>query len=313
MADDIEARTIAQVARRFIPFLILCYFVAYLDRVNVGFAKLTMDADLGLSETAYGFGAGVFFLAYFLFEVPSNIIMDKVGARVWIARIMLSWGVISGAMAFIPNIARATGISAEYTFYLLRILLGFAEAGFFPGIIFFLTLWFPASYRARIVGYFMAAIPLSSAIGSPVSAALLGLDGAGGLRGWQWLFVVEALPSIVLAVVTFFYLTDRPADAHWLADDQRGWLKRRLEAEDARREHVSPAGVLASLFRPARAGAFARLFRQRRLRLRRRLLAADDRQGLRPFDRDDRLGQRHSLRRGLSRHGVVGHALGPDG
>ncbi len=250
MADDIEARTIAQVARRFIPFLILCYFVAYLDRVNVGFAKLTMDADLGLSETAYGFGAGVFFLAYFLFEVPSNIIMDKVGARVWIARIMLSWGVISGAMAFIPNIARATGISPEYTFYLLRILLGFAEAGFFPGIIFFLTLWFPASYRARIVGYFMAAIPLSSAIGSPVSAALLGLDGAGGLRGWQWLFVAEALPSIVLAVVTFFYLTDRPAEAHWLADDQRGWLKRRLEAEDARREHVSPAGVLASLFDP---------------------------------------------------------------
>ena len=176
MADDIEARTIAKVAWRFIPFLILCYFVAYLDRVNVGFAKLTMDADLGLSETAFGFGAGVFFLAYFVFEVPSNIIMDRVGARVWIARIMLSWGVISGAMAFIPNIARATGISPEYTFYLLRILLGFAEAGFFPGIIFFLTLWFPASYRARIVGYFMAAIPLSSAIGSP------GLGGAARPR-----------------------------------------------------------------------------------------------------------------------------------
>ena len=250
MADDIEARTVAQVARRFIPFLILCYFVAYLDRVNVGFAKLTMDADLGLSETAFGFGAGVFFLAYFLFEVPSNIIMDKVGARVWIARIMFSWGIVSGAMAFIPNIAHWIGLSAEYTFYLLRILLGFAEAGFFPGIIFFLTLWFPASYRARIVGYFMAAIPLSSAIGSPVSATLLGFDGAGGLRGWQWLFVVEAIPSIILAVVTFFYLTDRPADARWLADDQRSWLKRRLDAEDARREHVSPAGILASLYDP---------------------------------------------------------------
>ena len=162
MADAVEARTLNKVAR-FIPFLVLCYFVAYLDRVNVGFAKLTMDADLGLSETAYGFGAGVFFLAYFLFEVPSNIIMDKVGARVWIARIMLSWGVVSGAMAFIPSIARATGISPEYTFYLLRVLLGFAEAGFFPGIIFFLTLWFPASYRARIVGYFMAAIPGATA------------------------------------------------------------------------------------------------------------------------------------------------------
>lgn len=250
MAHDIEARTIARVAWRFIPFLILCYFVAYLDRVNVGFAKLTMDADLGLSETAYGFGAGVFFLAYFLFEVPSNMIMDKVGARVWIARIMLSWGIVSGAMAFIPNIAHATGLGADHTFYLLRILLGFAEAGFFPGIIFFLTLWFPASYRARIVGYFMAAIPLSSALGSPVSAALLGLDGAAGLRGWQWLFIVEALPSIVLSVVVYFYLTDRPAEARWLADDQRAWLKRRLEAEDARREHVSPRSALASLTDP---------------------------------------------------------------
>ena len=180
MAEEVEARTLNRVAWRFIPFLILCYFVAYLDRVNVGFAKLTMDADLGLSETAYGFGAGVFFLAYFLFEVPSNIIMDKVGARRWIARIMLSWGLVSGSMAFIPHIVKATGLGAEHTFYLLRILLGFAEAGFFPGIIFFLTLWFPAAYRARIVGYFMAAIPLSSALGSPVSAALLGFDGALG-------------------------------------------------------------------------------------------------------------------------------------
>jgi MFS transporter, ACS family, tartrate transporter len=250
MADEFETRAIAAIAWRFIPFLIVCYFVAYLDRVNVGFAKLTMDAELGLSETAYGFGAGVFFLAYFLFEVPSNIILDKVGARIWIARIMFSWGIVSGAMAFIPEIARATGLSAEHTFYLLRILLGFAEAGFFPGIIFYLTLWFPAAYRARIIGYFMAAIPLSSALGSPVSAALLGLDGAGGLKGWQWLFIVEALPSILLAVVTFFYLTDRPADARWLADDQRQWLQRRLAAEDARREHVSPASELASLTDP---------------------------------------------------------------
>ena len=180
MAEEVEARTLNRVAWRFIPFLVLCYFVAYLDRVNVGFAKLTMDTDLGLSETAFGFGAGVFFLAYFLFEVPSNIIMDKVGARRWIARIMLSWGLVSGAMAFLSQIGTAIGLSAEHTFYLLRILLGFAEAGFFPGIIFFLTLWFPAAYRARIVGYFMAAIPLSSALGSPVSAALLGFDGALG-------------------------------------------------------------------------------------------------------------------------------------
>ena len=190
----------------------------------------------------------MFFLAYFLFEVPSNIILDKVGARRWIARIMLSPGASFPARwPSSPEISQATGISAEHTFYLLRILLGFAEAGFFPGIIFFLTLWFPAAYRARIVGYFMAAIPLSSALGSPVSAALLGLDGAWGLRGWQWLFIVEALPSILLAVVTFFYLTDRPADANWLDEQSRRWLMRRLALEDTRREHVSPASALASL------------------------------------------------------------------
>jgi D-galactonate transporter len=245
---DIEQRTTTQVAWRFIPFLIVCYFVAYLDRVNVGFAKLTMDADLGISETMFGFGAGVFFLAYFLFEVPSNLLLDRFGARRWIARIMFSWGLISGAMAFIPQIAKGTGISGEYTFYGLRILLGFAEAGFFPGIIFFLTLWFPSSHRARIVGYFMAAVPLSSALGSPVSASLLGLNGVAGFHGWQWLFIAEAAPSLVLAVVAYFYLTDRPADAAWLDDEQRSWLSARLAAEDKVRERVSPASVLKSLY-----------------------------------------------------------------
>jgi len=247
-ATDIEQRTTTQIAWRFIPFLIVCYFVAYLDRVNVGFAKLTMDADIGVTDTMFGFGAGVFFLAYFLFEVPSNLLLDRFGARRWIARIMFSWGLISGAMAFIPDIAKATGISGEYTFYSLRILLGFAEAGFFPGIIFFLTLWFPTTYRARIVGYFMAAIPLSSALGSPVSAALLGLDGFGGFAGWKWLFIVEAIPSLILAVVTYFYLTDRPADATWLDDEQRSWLTQRLASEDKVRAAVSPASVLKSLY-----------------------------------------------------------------
>jgi len=248
MADDKESTILKKVAYRFVPFLMLCYFVNYLDRVNVGFAKLTMDADLGLSDTAFGFGAGIFFLAYFLFEVPSNVIMDRVGARVWIARIMITWGIISGAMAFIPNISAWTGFSPEHTFYGLRFLLGLAEAGFFPGIIFFLTLWFPSSYRGRIVSYFMAAIPLSSAIGSPVSASLLGLHGMAGLSGWQWLFIIEALPSILLAFVVYFYLTDRPADATWLSAQDREWLQRRLAAEDARRTHVSPAGIFASLY-----------------------------------------------------------------
>ncbi len=173
--DAIEKRTIAKVARRLVPFLMLCYFVAYLDRVNVGFAALTMNKALGISATAYGFGAGIFFFSYFIFEVPSNLALERFGARVWIARIMLSWGILSGAMAL---------VTGEYSFYLVRVLLGAAEAGFFPGIIFYLTLWFPGTYRARIVGWFMAAIPLSSVLGFPVSGIILNLDGGWGLAGW---------------------------------------------------------------------------------------------------------------------------------
>src|SRR3979411_179161 len=182
--DDVEIRTIAKVTRRLVPFLMACYFIAYLDRVNVGFAALEMNQDLGLSQTAFGLGAGIFFIAYFIFEVPSNLLLERFGARKWIARIMLSWGILSGAMAFIPTIASATGLGNEYSFYLLRVLLGAAEAGFFPGIIFYLTLWFPAVYRARIVGWFMAAIPLSSVLGFPVSGMILYLHGGMGLAGW---------------------------------------------------------------------------------------------------------------------------------
>ncbi len=186
--NNLETTTLAKVTKRLVPFLIVCYFVAYLDRVNVGFAALTMNADLGLSQTAYGFGAGIFFIAYFIFEVPSNLLLERFGARKWIARIMLSWGILSGLMAFIPNIARATGLGNENSFYLVRVLLGVAEAGFFPGIIFYLTLWFPAEYRARIVGYFMAAIPLSTVIGAPISGLLFYLHGGLGLAGWQSCF-----------------------------------------------------------------------------------------------------------------------------
>src|SRR3984885_15682688 len=162
--DDVEKRVIGKVMRRLIPFLILCYFVAYLDRVNVSFAKLHMNQALGFSEAAFGLGAGLFFIAYFLFEVPSNIFLERVGARVWIARIMISWGIVSAAFAFIPSIAGATGTSNEVVFYTLRLLLGACEAGFFPGIIFYLTLWFPAVYRARVVSFFMLAIPISSIV-----------------------------------------------------------------------------------------------------------------------------------------------------
>ena len=248
--NAVEIRTIAKVAKRLVPFLIVCYFIAYLDRVNVGFAALTMNQDLGLSQTAFGFGAGIFFIAYFIFEVPSNLLLERFGARKWIARIMLSWGILSGAMAFIPTIASATGLGNEYSFYLLRVLLGAAEAGFFPGIIFYLTLWFPAVYRARIVGYFMAAIPLSTVIGAPISGVLLYLHGGLGLAGWQWLFIIEAVPSVLLAGVVFFYLTDRPADAQWLAPDERAWLAERLELEQRQRQAVRDYSVGQALIDP---------------------------------------------------------------
>jgi ACS family tartrate transporter-like MFS transporter len=248
--DAVEIRTIAKVSRRLVPFLIVCYFVAYLDRVNVGFAALTMNQDLALSQTAFGFGAGIFFIAYFIFEVPSNLLLEHFGARKWIARIMLSWGILSGMMAFIPTIGRATGLGNEYSFYLVRVLLGVAEAGFFPGIIFYLTLWFPAEYRARIVGYFMAAIPLSTVIGAPISGALLYLHGGFGLAGWQWLFIIEAVPAIILAVVVFFHLTDRPADASWLAPDERSWLAERLAREQRQRQAVRDYSVMQALVNP---------------------------------------------------------------
>ena len=237
---ELEQQTLKRVTVRLVPFLIVCYFIAYLDRVNVGFAALTMNRDLGLSQTAFGLGAGVFFFTYFLFEVPSNLFLAKFGARRWIARIMLTWGVLSGAMAFIHG---------EWSFYIVRCLLGAAEAGFFPGIIFYLTLWFPAAYRARILGYFMAAIPLSSVLGLPVSGALLGMDGVAGLHGWQWLFVIEAVPALVLAVVVLYYLTDRPADAMWLPTANRTWLMRRIAAEEEVRttaEHFSVGRALVN-------------------------------------------------------------------
>jgi D-galactonate transporter len=248
--NSLEITTLAKVTKRLVPFLILCYFIAYLDRVNVSFAALTMNQDLGLSQTAFGFGAGIFFLAYFVFEVPSNLMLERFGARKWIARIMVTWGILSGLMAFIPDIAKATGMGNENAFYLIRVLLGVAEAGFFPGIIFYLTLWFPAEYRARIVGYFMAAIPLSTVIGAPISGILLSMHGLAGLAGWQWLFILEAVPALILAGVVFFYLTDRPADADWLAPDERNWLAERLTLERKQRDTAHEFTVMQALTNP---------------------------------------------------------------
>lgn len=219
---EIERRTMRTVTWKLIPFLCICFMAAFMDRVNVGFAKKQMVADLAFSDATYGFGAGIFFVGYFLFEVPSNLIMVKVGARLWIARIMVVWGLVSLCMAFVHS---ATG------FYVLRFFLGASEAGFFPGVILYLTYWFPGSYRSRTVALFMTAAVLSNVIGGPISGALLELDGALGIRGWKWLFVTEALPSILLGIVVFFKLPSGPEQAKWLLDDERKWLVTRLASE----------------------------------------------------------------------------------
>jgi ACS family tartrate transporter-like MFS transporter len=227
--SDIESTTMSKVTWRLVPFLMLCYFIAFLDRVNVGFAGASMRADLDLSATAFGGAAGIFFIAYFFFEVPSNLALHAFGARRWIARIMFTWGLISGAQAF---------VTGELSFNVVRLLLGMAEAGFFPGIIFFLTLWFPTAYRARIVGWFMFAIPISTVIGAPISGLVLGLEGVGGLHGWQWMFLIEAFPALIMTFAVLHYLTDRPVDAKWLKPEEREWLQGRLDRERAEREAI---------------------------------------------------------------------------
>src|SRR4249920_2591664 len=230
----VEARTMRKVTLRIVPFLMVCYFVSFLDRVNLGFAALQMVKDLRLSSTVFGFGGGIFFVSYFLFEVPSNLLLEKFGARRWLARIMITWGVLAGGMALVQG---------PQSLYVMRLLLGAAEAGFFPGVILYLTYWFPAEYRARIVGLFMVAIPVSSFLGSPISAALLGTDGWLGLRGWQWLFILEAIPAVLLGVLVFFILPNRPNNARWLSAEQRDWLNARLESERARAKPVAHMSV----------------------------------------------------------------------
>src|SRR3984885_5017006 len=244
--DDVEKRVIGKVMRRLIPFLIMCYFVAYLDRVNVSFAKLHMDQALGFSEASFGLGAGLFFIGYFLFEVPSNLFLERVGARVWIARIMITWGIVSAAFAFIPSIAKATGASHETVFYTLRMLLGGCEAGFFPGIIFYLTLWFPAVYRARVISFFMLAIPISSIVGAPISGMLLNVSGLG-LEGWQWLFILEALPSVLVGICVLFYLTDFPHQARWLQTNEIAWLENVQATEKRNKENVEHLSLFQAL------------------------------------------------------------------
>ncbi len=220
--NELSAVTLRKVTLRLVPFLFVLYVIAWLDRVNVGFAGLEMNADLGFSSTVFGFGSGIFFLGYCLFEIPSNIILERVGARIWIARIMVTWGLISAGLMLVRT---------PPLFYLLRFLLGVAEAGFFPGVIYYLSLWYPAEQRARAIAAFMTAVPVTGLIGGPISGALLELDGIYGLKGWQWLFLVEGLPAVVLGSSVIFYLTDRPETARWLAPAERDWLIDKLKAE----------------------------------------------------------------------------------
>jgi MFS family permease len=211
-----------RVAWRLIPFLLLCYVVSFLDRVNVSFAALQMNRDLGFNADVYGTGAGLFFITYCLFEVPSNLILFRVGASRWIARIMFTWGLVAAGMAF---------ISGPYSFYAMRLLLGVAEAGFFPGVLYFLSLWFPAAWRGRVIGLFMTGVALSGIIGNPLSGMLLGLDGMAGLRGWQWMFILEGLPAVILAPLVLIFLKDGPAHATWLHGAGKAWLVATLKSE----------------------------------------------------------------------------------
>ena len=238
MSLDPESSALKKVGNRLVPYLAMLYFAAFIDRVNVSFAAAQMNRDLGFSAYVYGLGAGIFFIGYSLCEVPSNLILHKMGGRRWLARIMITWSVIAAAMAMVKG---ATG------FYALRFLLGVAEAGFFPGILYYLTYWVTAAERARLLGTLMTAIPISTALGGPISRAILQLDGAMGLSGWQWLFLTETIPSLALGIVTFIYLPDTPAQAAWLTSEEREWLTRQLESERACRGAQPRPTVLQAL------------------------------------------------------------------
>jgi len=236
-----QRAVIARVTRRLVAFAFLCYVVAYVDRVNIGFAAAALQRDLRLDDTAYGLGGGLFFLGYCLFEIPSNLLLERIGARRWIARIMIGWGLVSMATMFV------TGAG---TFYAARVLLGIAEAGFFPGMVLYLTYWIPAAERGRTGALFMIAAPIAIIVGAQASEALLALDGRGGLAGWQWLFLVEGAPAVVLGLFALRVLTDRPEGAHWLSGRDRAWLAKTMEDERRARASIGERDLSAGLRAP---------------------------------------------------------------
>jgi ACS family tartrate transporter-like MFS transporter len=241
MDRTLERSTMRKVYLRLLPFAILSYVLAYIDRINVSFAGLTMRADLDMSAGTFGFAVGMFFWGYFIFEVPSNVILEKVGARLWIARIMITWGILAGLTAV---------VTGSTSFAIVRFLLGVAEAGFFPGIILYFTYWFPSHHHARIVSGFLIGLPFAVAVGAPISTALLGLDGLFGLRGWQVMYIAEAIPTVVIGVITFFVLTDRPEQAKFLTAEERNWLVSTIAAERRATEAVRKFTLWQALYNP---------------------------------------------------------------
>src|SRR5258707_11942201 len=239
MDDAVEKSAMRKIYLRLLPFAILSYFLAYIDRINVSFAALTMRGDLGISAGEYGFALGTFYWGYFLFEVPSNVILEKVGARIWIARIMITWGILAGLTAV---------VTGSTSFGIVRFLLGVAEAGFFPGIILYFTYWFPSYHHARIVSGFLVGLPVAVAIGAPISTGLLGLDGLFGLKGWQVMYIAEAIPTVVIGVLTYFVLTDRPEQAKFLTEEERNWLVTKIAAERRATEAVRKFSLWQALY-----------------------------------------------------------------
>ena len=241
MDRTLEQSTMRKVYLRLLPFAVLSYVLAYIDRINVSFAGLTMRGDLGMSAGTFGFAVGMFYWGYFIFEVPSNVILEKVGARIWIARIMITWGILAGLTAV---------VTGSTSFAIVRFLLGVAEAGFFPGIILYFTYWFPSHHHARIVSGFLVGLPVAVAVGAPISTGLLGLDGLFGLRGWQVMYIAEAIPTVVIGVITFFVLTDRPEQAKFLTAEERNWLVTTIAAERRATEAVRKFTLWQALYNP---------------------------------------------------------------
>jgi D-galactonate transporter len=250
---DSENAVYNKVTRRLIPFLFACYVLAYVDRVNIGFAKLQMQQDLGMSDTVYGIGAGIFFIGYFFFEVPANIVLQRLGARLWLGAIMVIWGIVSACTIFVKG---------AHSFYAIRLLLGVVESGFFPGVILYLTFWYTRKHRARMVALFMSAIPLSGVIAGPISGGILArMSGLGGLRAWQWLFLIEGIPSAIAGLVTMFYLVDGPAKAKWLTNEERDRLIRGLhEEEETKKSEGHSNHRIVDAFKSAKVWLFCAIY-----------------------------------------------------